>query len=161
MSNFGEKWDSRFILMARTVSGWSKNRSNKVGAVLVDQDKIIRSTGYNGIPRGLDDTVEERNAAGSWVKHLYYEHAERNVLWNCVNVGIPTAGCSLYVTHLCCPDCTRGIIQCKIKEVVVDAGGLDLPFYLKYKDELAITIEMLAESSIELRYHDPEDDDPT
>ena len=49
------KWDSRFMDLARLVASWSKDPSTQVGAVIVDQDKRIVSTGVNGFPRCVND----------------------------------------------------------------------------------------------------------
>tara|TARA_B100000614_G_scaffold120032_1_gene107586 strand:- start:48 stop:251 length:204 start_codon:yes stop_codon:yes gene_type:complete len=53
-----EKWDRRFIDLALHISGWSKDPSTKVGCVVVGEDREIRSTGFNGFPRGIDDSME-------------------------------------------------------------------------------------------------------
>ena len=50
-----EKWDFRFIELARHIALWSKDPSTKVGCVVVGEDREIRSTGFNGFPRGIDD----------------------------------------------------------------------------------------------------------
>lgn len=145
-----EKWDKRFLKVAKEMATWSKDTSTQVGAVLVDQDRIIRSTGYNGIPRNLDDLDTEKSIRPD--KQYYYEHAERNVLWNCCNVGIPTKKCTMYVTHLCCPDCARGIIQCGIIRVVVDSSIIDSGFYVRWYDRLVIAKKMLTEAGVELTW---------
>ncbi|MGN0991817.1 MAG: hypothetical protein ACI4O4_10200, partial [Candidatus Ventricola sp.] len=44
-----DKWDHRFMEMARLVSGWASCRRRKVGAVIV-KDKRVMTTGYNGAP---------------------------------------------------------------------------------------------------------------
>ena len=77
---FNDKWNSRFMDLARLVAGWSKDTSTKVGCVIIGPDKEIRSTGYNGFPRGVDDTIpagHERPA-----KYDFTEHAERNAIYN-------------------------------------------------------------------------------
>ena len=50
-----EKWDIRFLELAKHISGWSKDPSTKVGCVVVGGDREIRSTGFNGFPRGIND----------------------------------------------------------------------------------------------------------
>ena len=58
------KWDLRFIDLAKHISKWSKDPSTKVGCIIVGEDREIRSTGFNGFPRGIDDTserLEDRN----------------------------------------------------------------------------------------------------
>ena len=49
------KWDQRFLKLAEHISGWSKDPSTKVGCVVVGEDREIRSTGFNGFPRGIAD----------------------------------------------------------------------------------------------------------
>ena len=55
MVAMSEKWDMRFIELAKHISLWSKDPSTKVGCVVVGEDREIRSTGFNGFPRGIDD----------------------------------------------------------------------------------------------------------
>lgn len=52
---FSDKWHKRFMEVAELVSTWSKDPSTKVGAIVVGPDREIRSTGYNGLVRGVDD----------------------------------------------------------------------------------------------------------
>jgi dCMP deaminase len=52
------KWDLRFLELARHIAGWSKDPSTQVGCVVVGQDREIRSTGFNGFPRGIEDNEE-------------------------------------------------------------------------------------------------------
>ena len=47
-------WDHRMITLAREIAGWSKDTSTKCGCVITGPDHDIRSTGYNGIPRGIN-----------------------------------------------------------------------------------------------------------
>mgnify|MGYP002128816433 CR=1 FL=1 len=69
------KWDARFIALASLVASWSKDPSTQVGAVIVDQDKRIVSTGFNGFPQGVNDAPVDRE-----VKLLRTIHAEDNAL---------------------------------------------------------------------------------
>ncbi len=48
-----ELWDRRFLEMAELVSNWSKDSSTRVGSVIVDGDKRVISTGYNGTERPM------------------------------------------------------------------------------------------------------------
>ena len=61
--------------LARLVASWSKDPSTQVGAVIVDPDKRIISTGFNGFPRGVADDPVDRE-----VKLLRTIHAEENAL---------------------------------------------------------------------------------
>jgi deoxycytidylate deaminase len=50
-----EKWDRRFLELAKQVSTWSKDPSTQVGAVLVNDLLQVVGMGYNGFPRGVED----------------------------------------------------------------------------------------------------------
>jgi dCMP deaminase len=112
-------WDTYFIEIARLVSTRSKDPSSQVGAVITI-DKTIISTGYNGIPRGLNDKIKERYEAP--LKEFWMCHAEENALLNASRNGIKCEGGSLYVTPFQpCTKCALMAAQCGIKEIVVDS----------------------------------------
>ena len=73
-----EKWDAGFIDLARHISQWSKDPSTKVGCVVIGEDREIRSTGFNGFPRGIaddSDRLEDREQ-----KYPLICHAEENAI---------------------------------------------------------------------------------
>lgn len=107
------RWDLRFLEMAQLVSTWSKDPSTKVGACIVDKKRHVVAVGYNGFPRGVDDS-EERYSNRPF-KHLHVCHAERNAL---DNAHCDVTGCTLYCTLFPCNECAKSIIQRGIKEVV-------------------------------------------
>lgn len=111
-----EKWDQRFLDLAKHIAGWSKDRSTQVGAVIVGPQREIRSTGYNGFPPGVDDRPDVRHERPR--KYLFVEHAERNAIYFAALNGVRLEGCTLYVTMFPCADCARGIIRAGIKRVV-------------------------------------------
>jgi dCMP deaminase len=71
------KWDKRFIKLAKEVSGWSKD-GTKVGAVLTRPDHSLVSVGFNGLVPGMDDShfLLDRE-----FKNLCVRHAEENAIW--------------------------------------------------------------------------------
>jgi len=71
-------WDARFMNLARHISEWSKDRSTKVGVVIVGPENEVRALGYNGFPRGIDDDAPDRHERPE--KYLWVEHAERNAI---------------------------------------------------------------------------------
>ncbi len=111
---FSDKWNYRFMGLAIHISTWSKDTSTKVGCIVVGPDKEIRSQGYNGFPRGVDETKKRQIRP---TKYLFYEHAERNAVYNACLFGASLKGCTLYVTTPPCADCARAIIQSGIKTV--------------------------------------------
>lgn len=114
------KWDKRFLKLSEHIATWSKDQSTKVGSVVVTKDRRIVSTGYNGPPRGVDDDPvnhpERHDREAS--KYLFFEHAERNALYNAANLGVSVRDCTAYITMAPCTDCARGLINSGIRRVV-------------------------------------------
>ncbi len=73
-----EKWDKRFLELAKHVSLWSKDPSTKTGSVIVDQKRRVVSGGYNGLPIGVEDLDERLN--NREIKYKMIVHCERNAL---------------------------------------------------------------------------------
>lgn len=109
-------WTEYFLLIAENVKLKSKDNSTQIGAVIVGKNKEILSTGYNSFPRGLNDLLEERQERPE--KYFWFEHAERNAIYNAARVGTPIDESTIYLTSgpPCC-DCARGIINAGIKTV--------------------------------------------
>ena len=144
-------WDEYYIKMAEFVSRKSKDRSTKVGAVIVGLDNEVRSTGYNNFPRYVNDDVEERHQRP--LKYEWTEHAERNAIYNAARHGASLRDCIIYLnwgSHPCA-DCARAIIQAGIIEVVMPF----IPFGGASKDweqKCGVGGEMLVEAGIIITY---------
>lgn len=111
-------WDEYFMGVALLSAKRSKDPSTQVGACIINEDKRIIATGYNGFPAGISDDKfpwdkDTKNLFDS--KYPYVVHAEVNAILNAVT---PTKNATLYVTLFPCSDCTKMIIQSGIKEVV-------------------------------------------
>ena len=108
-----DKWDKRFLGLAREVSSWSKDPSTKVGAVLADGKHVV-SVGYNGFPSTCEDKQEWNDDRET--KYRLVIHAEANAI---ANARGPVGGLTLYTYPLCpCRDCARLIAGHGIKRVV-------------------------------------------
>ncbi len=112
-----DKWNQRFLALCDHISRWSEDRNFSVGAVIVGPDLEIRSTGYNGFPRGVKSNDEARYDRDNGEKFFWFEHAERNAIYNAARFGAALAGCTIYVNRFPCADCARAIIQSGIKVV--------------------------------------------
>lgn len=77
---FKPHWHSRFLDLARTISHWSKDPSTKCGSIIVDMYGTVISQGYNGFPRGLDDSKEKY--LDREYKYDHTIHAEMNAVLN-------------------------------------------------------------------------------
>jgi len=155
-------WTEYYIKLAQQVSLKSKDRSVKVGAIVVGPDHEIRSTGYNGFPRGVDETKLSR-----WerpLKYDYVEHAERNAIYNAVRVGISLKDCTAYMYSTIpggpCTSCAKGLMQSGIKEIVVLQMHSNSEFDNKCKDQknradwktdIDFAASLLAEAGVVLR----------
>jgi dCMP deaminase len=141
--------DWRYIEMADLVGTWSKDRSRKVGCVVVGPNKEVRSTGYNGFPRRVSDVIEERHKRPA--KYMWTEHAERNAIYNAARVGIPLEGCTIYMAWFPCIDCARAIVQSGIT-TLVSASQPDLNDP-KYGEEFRTGLQLLKEAGIAYRLY--------
>jgi dCMP deaminase len=110
------KWDLRFLELAAFTGGWSKDTSAKTGCVFVGVDMLVRSSGFNGFVRGVDDTQPQRHDRPA--KYFWTEHAERNAIFNAARVGISLVDTTCYVNWFPCIDCARAIIQVGARRLV-------------------------------------------
>lgn len=138
------KWDQRFLDLALHISTWSKDPKTKVGCVIINADNQILATGYNGLPRILDDSKKDRLKRPE--KYLWVEHAERNAIYQAARLGVSLSGCTLYTTLFPCCDCSRGIIQSGITKIVT----FDKVFDKRWKENFTTSLNMLQEAKIEI-----------
>lgn len=110
-----DKWDRRFVRIAYEVADWSKDPGTKVGAVLV-QDRRIIATGYNGFPHGINDLLTRYD--NREMKLAYTVHAEVNAILNAAKNGSQTDGSVLYTTFAPCVRCCTSVIQAGIMRIV-------------------------------------------
>lgn len=132
---------------------FSKDPSTKVGALFMYPKTLqILSMGYNGMPRGIDETLGHR-----WERPLKYkltEHAERNAIYNAARSGTSLQDSICVVSMFPCTDCARGIIQSGCQMVVTK----DIDCFIKehpnmsdhWREEWIISMEMMKEAGIEL-----------
>jgi dCMP deaminase len=113
----GNHWDLRFLQLARMVATWSKDPSTKCGCIIVDEANVIKSQGYNGLPRGIDYTHERVNIRPD--KYRWTVHAEENAVCNAARVGSALSGCTAYITGPPCDRCMREMLQAGIVRVVI------------------------------------------
>lgn len=140
-------WDARFFLLCDMIASWSEDTSRKVGSVVVGPSNEIRSTGYNGFPRGVDSSLSERHERNLGEKYLWFEHAERNAIYNAAGSGTATTGCRMYVNSFPCADCARAIIQSGITQL--NTFGFD-PKDEKFGRQFIVSETMFKESGVEI-----------
>ena len=105
-------------------------------------------TGYNGLVRGVDDNKPERLERPT--KYDFFEHAERNAIYNACLTGTSLKGCVKYATHAPCTDCARAIIQAGIAMVVTHKVEIDESTPQNtWRDKLGYSREMFDEAGVE------------
>jgi len=105
------KWDQRFLTMARLVASWSKDPSTKCGAVITE-GKCVVSMGFNGYPKNVEDNAEDARE----LKYAKVIHAELNAI---LHANRDLTNCTIYVVPLQpCSSCASVIIQSGITRVV-------------------------------------------
>ena len=149
------KYRNRYLLLAKHFASWSKDPSTKVGAVAVSDQGQILSEGWNGFPRGIEDTPERLNDRAT--KIFYTAHAEKNLIYNATYNGACLQGANLYVYGLpVCSECAKGIIQVGIKSVyaLTESGDVRDVWVESWKkstemfDEVGITYEWVTMDQI-------------
>ncbi|MEK6819938.1 MAG: deaminase [Nanoarchaeota archaeon] len=143
-------WDDYFMTKVYLIASRSKDTRTHIGAVVVGPKKEIRSTGYNSFVRGLDDEVLERFEKGE--KDYWFEHAERNAIYNANLMGVSLENCTMYTNGIPCMDCARGVVQSGIKEVVID-GNWNSGSSQKRMEHNKRTEEMFEETKVKIRIH--------
>lgn len=140
-------WDEYFMNIAKEVAMRSNCVKRKVGAV-IEREKRIVSTGYNGTPRGVKNCNEggcsrcnSFSEGGTRLDECKCSHAEENAIVQAALHGISTNGGTLYCTYSSCLMCSKMIINSGIKKVVYNA---EYPLG-------QTALEMLKEAGIEVR----------
>ena len=148
-----DKWDVRFMEMARVVSTWTScfAPGRAIGAVIV-KDKRIMTTGYNGAPAGMK-TCRERGyclrrrlniPSGTRAEVCYAIHAEQNAIIQAAKLGVCIEGATLYCTHQPCSVCAKMIVNAGIRRVVYEQG---------YPDDF--THEIFGETGVQVEKMEP------
>lgn len=98
-------WQNYFLGLAKVVSQRSHDIHTQHGCVITDKQNRILGVGYNGFPKGMDDSLLPTSRPE---KYSWMIHAERNALSNCIIR--PDNGIA-YVTGQCCNDCVMALWQ--------------------------------------------------
>lgn len=134
----------------------SKDPNTRVGAVIVGPQREVRSTGFNGFPRLICDSPER--LADRETKLKLIVHAEMNAVLAAARIGVPLAGCTLYLAATDdtgavwggppCTRCTVEMIQAGITQVV-SRPPKAVPS--RWHADLALAGSLLAEAGVGYR----------
>lgn len=137
-------WDQRFLHLAKHISTWSKDPSTQVGAVAI-RDRRILATGYNGFPRGVEDSEDRLQDREQ--KLLRTVHAEGNIVAQASLHGVSLSGASIYIwPFLPCSSCCTLLIQAGVSRVVVP----DIEIPERWLVSFTTSVGMLQEAGLML-----------
>lgn len=144
-----EKWNVRFIELAEHFSTWSRDPSTKIGAIAISESKQILSIGYNGFPRGIEDSEERLNDRET--KYKFVVHAEKNLIYNATLNGVSLKNSNLYVFGLpCCGECAKAVIQVGIKKICC---GFDGDYKDNWKESVEFAQNLFTEAKVDFTYY--------
>lgn len=145
------RWVEYFRTLSHTIKLKSKDKYTQIGVVIVGKDHEIVSTGYNSFPRGIDDNMSERQERPE--KYFWFEHAERNAIYNAARIGVSTKGTTMYLScGIPCADCARGIINSGITRIFVERG--DTTKGSQWKESQEKSWDMFTEAKVEVCFYD-------
>jgi dCMP deaminase len=139
-----QKWDVRFLELARFVANWSLDPSTKVGAVISDKHNRVVSIGYNGFPKGIkdDERLNDRET-----KYKIIVHGEINAI-TFANRNLED--CTLYTYPFePCPRCAGIIIQSGIKRIVAPINKID-----RWENDFVLSRQLFNEANIKIDYYE-------
>lgn len=148
------KYDKVLMNTATVWAELSSCKRKKVGAALSKDNRIL-NVAYNGTISGQDNACEIECEYCSGSGRLEFKncrdienpistetctkcqgqgiisnpnvvHAEKNLIAFCAKNGIPTDGCTVYVTLSPCTECSQLMAQAGIKAVVYNEAYRDL-----------------------------------
>lgn len=118
--------DEYFMGIAISVRERADCRGQKVGAVIVQEDRIV-STGYNGTPAKMVNCSDggcvrranrdKKYQSGTACDLCICVHAEQNAILSAARFGISVQGATLYTTTQPCFGCLKEMLQARIRSV--------------------------------------------
>ena len=145
MENEYNKWDIRFLKLAKHISEWSKDPSTKCGAVITD-DKRIVSVGFNGFPRYVNDDISFYNDRDEKLRRV--QHAERNAI---LFARCDITACDIFIYPMPpCSQCAGAIIQSGIERVITIKSTQEQEE--RWKEDFDTMEEMFMEAEVDLIY---------
>lgn len=146
-----DEWVFDLVQHARKMSN---DPHTQVGAVIINDG--IRAIGWNSFCGPIEELVNcipdkfERPE-----KYHWFEHAERNAIYQCLRNGVSLKGASIYQNGLPCTDCARAIAKSGISQVVINKDVLDSKEWKSPKytqDVMERSKIILEEFGVKIRY---------
>lgn len=141
----------QYFKVAESFASMSKDPSSRVGCVVLNSQTFsVRSVGYNGFPRGVDETVASR-----WdreTKLRFISHSEQNAIAQAAREGISLENSTMVCTMFPCCECAKSIIQAGIKTVVTREPTEDIKS--RWGPSFDVATTMFSEAGVVIQFVD-------
>lgn len=131
-------WDEFYMEQAVVYAHRATCNRLKVGCVIVREDNVSLSEGYNGSISGHEHCLDVGcllNDEGRCIRTI---HAEVNAVLNAMKKGVNISGGTAYVTAMPCENCSKTLAQSGIKRIVYL-----MPYENKYNKHFLEGIEVV------------------
>jgi dCMP deaminase len=140
-------FDDYYMGLCFMIAARSKDPSTQHGSIIVDSNNMPRGWGYNGTPQKIKDTDINWDRPD---KYPFIVHAEQNAFDNASGDSSAVAYGTIYITGMPCPECTKRIINKKIKRIVYGKRSSKM----MPEDVRSLVKEMCRIGSVTLCEHD-------
>lgn len=138
-----------FIKDCYDYASTSNHPKTHMAALLVDNGKVILR-GINVLPKGVKN-LKERFEGNN--KHIYLNHAERDLIYKAAKNGIKTQGLTMITLWPPCILCANAIISSGIKKVVIHKQMAERA-KKKWEEELQNAARIMEEAGVKIFAYD-------
>jgi len=127
----------------------SNHPSTHTAALLIDNRKVVLR-GKNILPPGVKELKERFEGED---KHIYPNHAERDLVYKAAREGIKTKGLMMIMPWLPCIPCANAIISSGIEKLVVHKQMIERTRE-GWQEELKKAVQIMEEAGIKILAYD-------
>ena len=128
----------------------SNHLSTHTAAFLVDDEGKIILKGKNVLPPGVEEKKERFEGPE---KHIYPNHAERDVVYKAARDGVATKGLTMIMPWLPCIPCADAIISSGIKKLIVHKQMIERTRE-GWQEELKNAVQIMKEAKVKIIAYD-------
>ena len=127
----------------------SNHPSTHNAALLIDKEEVVLR-GVNILPPGVKAFKERFEGKD---KHVYLNHAERDVIYKAARKGVATEGLTMVMPWLPCIHCANAVISAGIKKLIIHKQMVERTEE-KWQDELKNAVLIMREANIQIIAYD-------
>ena len=113
-------FDNYILSIVDVVASRATCPRRAVGCVIVDKNRHIKATGFNGVPKGFAHCIDhpcggQNGTSGTGLDKCLATHAEQNALMQCSDINTID---TIYISTSPCIHCTKLIMNTSCKRLV-------------------------------------------